>query len=204
MQAVSNWLNLSGLILKPYLSMTPLMKKIAIQFGVLNTVITVLYVLGIYIVDEALYTSRIGGVLILLATLLVFVWAVIAFKKQNGGYATFREAFSAFILPFIVAALLGMAFNLTFYNLVDADLAARNGERQFDLMLDMPEDQLQATMKFMGASTTEELHATIMEQSLNAKSLTGQLKTTGGAIAIFALLGLVVAAITKKKRPEFE
>ncbi len=30
------------------------MKKIAIQFGVLNTVITVLYVLGIYIVDENL------------------------------------------------------------------------------------------------------------------------------------------------------
>ena len=38
------------------------MKKIAIQFGVLNTVITVLYVLGIYIVDENLYTSRTGVV----------------------------------------------------------------------------------------------------------------------------------------------
>jgi hypothetical protein len=95
-------------------------------------------------------------------------------------------------------------FNLTFYNFVDSELAARNGERQFDLMMDMPEDQLQATMKFMGVASTEALHENIMEQSMNAKTITGQLKTTGGGIAIFAILGLVVAAITKKNRPEFD
>jgi len=184
--------------------MNPIMKKIAIQYGVLNTVITVLYVLGIYIVVENLYTSRTGGILVLLATLVVFILAVIAFKKQNGGYASFREAFSAFMLPFIVAALLGMVFNLTFYNFVDSELAARNGERQFDLMMDMPEDQLQATMKFMGVASTEALHENIMEQSMNAKTISGQLKTTGGGMAIFAILGLVVAAVTKKNRPEFD
>ena len=184
--------------------MTPLMKKIAVQFGIISTLVSILYVLGIYIVDESLFSSRWGGILVLLATLAIFIFAVIQYKKENGGYASFREAFSAFMLPFIFAALLGMVFNLTFYNWVDADLVSRNGERQYDMMMEMPEEQLNGAMKFMGVATTDELHTKIMEQAADSQTLMGQLKASGMAIVFFSLIALVVAAVIKKNRPEFE
>ncbi|MDA8787492.1 DUF4199 domain-containing protein [Schleiferiaceae bacterium] len=184
--------------------MSPLLKKIAIQFGILSTIFSVLYVLTVYIIDESMFTSQWGGIIVLLLSLVIFVVGVLQFKKQNGGYATFREAFSAFMLPFILATLLGMVFNLTFYNLIDAELAARNGERQFDAMLEMPEENLDGVMTFMGVSSVDELHEKIMEQAEMTKSFTGQLKGGGMGIAFFAVLGLIVAAVTKKNRPEFE
>ncbi|HAG48846.1 MAG TPA: hypothetical protein DCL07_02715 [Cryomorphaceae bacterium] len=184
--------------------MPPLLKKIAVQFGIVSTVLSILYVLGVYIVDETLFTSKWGGTLVLLVTLVIFIVGVTQYKKENGGYATFREAFSAFMLPFMMASVLGLAFNLFFYNVVDADLATRNGARQVDMMLEMPEEQLQGVKKFMGVTTNDELEEKIMKQAMATKSFTGQLKGAGMGIAFFAVIGLVVGAVMKKNRPEFE
>ncbi|MDG1253458.1 MAG: DUF4199 domain-containing protein [Schleiferiaceae bacterium] len=184
--------------------MSPLLKKITVQFGILSTLLSVLYVLTVYIIDETMFTSQWGGMAVLFATLVLFVLGVLQFKKQNGGFATFREAFSAFMLPFILATLMGLAFNLTFYNVIDGELAGRNGERQYDMMLEMPEEQLDGVMKFMGVASTDDLHDKIIEQAMLTKTFTGQLKGGGMGIAFFALIALVVAAVTKKNRPEFE
>ncbi len=94
--------------------MSPLDKKLAIQYGIISTLLSVLYVLGIYIVDESLFTSQWGGMVVLLGTLVLFIVAVLQYKKENGGYASFREAFSAFMLPFIFATVLesGLQFDL--------------------------------------------------------------------------------------------
>jgi hypothetical protein len=184
--------------------MSPLHKKLAIQYGIISTLLSVLYVLGIYIVDESLFTSQWGGMVVLLGTLVLFIVAVLQYKKENGGYASFREAFSAFMLPFIFATALSLVFNLTFYNFVDADLAARNADRQFDQMLEMPEEQLQGAMTFMGVATTDELQANLLEKAEESKTVLGQLKGGGMGLVFFAILGLIVAAVTKKNRPEFD
>lgn len=184
--------------------MSPLHKKLAVQYGIISTILSVIYVLGIYIVDESLFTSQWGGMIVLLGTLVLFIVAALQYKKENGGYASFREAFSAFMLPFIFATALSLVFNLTFYNFVDADLAGRNAERQFDQMMEMPEEQLQGAMKFMGVATTDELHANLMEKAEESKTVLGQLKAGGMGMVFFAILGLIVAAVTKKNRPEFD
>ena len=100
--------------------------------------------------------------------------------------------------------MLGLVFNLTFYNLVDADLAARNADRQFDQMLEMPGDKLEGAMKFMGVASTEELHANLLEKAEESKTVLGQLKGGGMGLVFFAIIGLIVAAVTKKNRPEFD
>jgi hypothetical protein len=141
---------------------------------------------------------------VLLGTLVLFIVAVLQYKKGNGGYASFREAFSAFMLPFIFATVLSLIFNLTFYNFVDADLAGRNAERQFDQMLEMPEDQLKGAMQFMGVASTDELHANLLDKAEESKTVLGQLKGGGMGLVFFAILGLIVAAVTKKNRPEFD
>jgi hypothetical protein len=108
------------------------------------------------------------------------------------------------MLPFIFATVLSLIFNLTFYNFVDADLAGRNAERQFDQMLEMPEDQLKGAMQFMGVASTDELHANLLDKAEESKTILGQLKAGGMGMVFFAILGLIVAAVTKKNRPEFD
>lgn len=184
--------------------MSPLHKKLALQFGVLSTLVTVIYVLGIYIVDESLFSSMIGRLAVFFGTFLVLILAVLQFRKENEGYATFREAFSAFMLPFIFTSVLGLVFNLTFYNFIDAELADRNAERQYDQMLEMPEDKLQEVMKFLGVATTDELNTLLHDEADESKTVVGQLKAGGMGMVFFAVLGIIVAAVTKKNRPEFD
>jgi hypothetical protein len=71
-------------------------------------------------------------------------------------------------------------------------------------MLEMPEEQLQGAMKFMGVASTDELQANLLEKAEESKTVLGQLKGGGMGLVFFAILGLIVAAVTKKNRPEFD
>ncbi len=87
---------------------------------------------------------------------------------------------------------------MTFYNFVDADLAARNAERQFDQMMEMPEEQLKGAMKFMGVASTDELQANLLEKAEESKTVLGQLKGGGMGLVFFAILALSLQRSPRK------
>jgi len=120
-------------------------KRIAINYGLIVSAISIGYTLVTYIINEAWMSSQVGGVLMLLAILVVPYFGVREFKKANEGYATFREAFSAYVLPLIVSAVVGLGFNWLLHNVIDADLATRTGERIYGQFAEMPEEQRQVS-----------------------------------------------------------
>ncbi|KRO71788.1 MAG: hypothetical protein ABR83_07075 [Cryomorphaceae bacterium BACL18 MAG-120924-bin36] len=91
-------------------------KRIAINYGLIVSAVAVGYTLISYIVNEAWLSSQAGGIFMLLAMLVIPYFGVREFKKANDGYATFREAFSAYVLPLIVSAVVGLAFNWLMHN----------------------------------------------------------------------------------------
>ncbi|MEY3941426.1 MAG: DUF4199 domain-containing protein [Schleiferiaceae bacterium] len=179
-------------------------KRIAINYGLLVSAVTVGYTLVAYIINEVWLSSQVGGILMLLAMLVIPYFGVREFKKAHEGYATFREAFSAYVLPLIVSAVVGLAFNWLMHNVIDGELATRMGERVYERFAEMPEEQRKGVMTFMGVSTEAELKAESIKMTVDQTTIMGMLKSTGAGIIMYAIVGLIVAAVAKKNRPEFQ
>jgi hypothetical protein len=56
----------------------------------------------------------------------------------------------------------------------------------------------------MGAANDAELKAESIKMTTEQVTILGMLKSSGVGIIMYALVGLIVAAITKKNRPEFQ
>ena len=179
-------------------------KRIAINYGLIVSAVAVGYTLISYIVNEAWLSSQAGGIFMLLAMLVIPYFGVREFKKANDGYATFREAFSAYVLPLIVSAVVGLAFNWLMHNVIDSELATRMGERVYERFAEMPEEQRKGVMAFMGAANEAELKAESIKMTVDQTSIVGMLKSTGIGIIMYAIVGLIVGAVAKKNRPEFQ
>lgn len=180
------------------------MKKVALNYGLLTGSVGVLYFLASYIIDESLFVNPIGSVSVIIITLVLPFFSIRAYKKLNNGFATFQEAFSAYILPVILSIFIGFIFNLFMYNVVDSDLATRQGEMAFESMMEMPEQRLQATIGFMGIDSINELEEKIIKDARENVTLVGQLKISAMGFVFFALIGLIAGAVGKKNPPEFD
>ena len=108
------------------------------------------------------------------------------------------------MLPLIVSAVVGLAFNWLMHNVIDSDLATRMGERVYERFAEMPEDQRKGVMTFMGVANDAELKAESIKMTVDQTSIVGMLKSTGIGIIMYAVIGLIVGAVAKKNRPEFQ
>ena len=179
-------------------------KRIAINYGLVVSAVAVGYTLVAYIINEAWLSSQGGGIIMLVAILLVPYFGVRDFRKSNDGFATFREVFSVYMLPLILSTVVGLAFNWLLHQVIDPDLAARMGERVYERFAEMPEDQRKGVMTFMGAANDAEFKAESIKMTTEQVTILGMLKSSGVGIIMYAVVGLIVAAITKKNRPEFQ
>jgi hypothetical protein len=180
------------------------MKKVAINYGLLMASVGIIFTLGCYIIDESLFVNPVGSVSVLIISLAIPFFGIRSYKKLNNGFATFRESFSAFMLPVIVSLFVSLIFNLLMYNVIDSELSSRQGEMAFEEMMEMPEEQLQTTIQFMGIDSIDDLEDKIISEGKKNMSLTGQLKSSAFNFIILAFIALIAAAVSKKNPPEFE
>jgi len=190
--------------------MSPLIKKIAIKFGFVLTAFSVSSTFAIYVFNESLldpillFNSRWLVVVYIFAIIAISIFGIRQYKKENGGFATFRESFSAFILPIIFQLVLLLGFNLFFYNVVDSELNNRNAKRQFELFMHESEDNKDNLKKALKLTSDEEVESFFLQQNEAAQTVKGQLIGQAIWFVFFSIMGLVVAAVTKKNRPEFD
>tara|TARA_B100000768_G_C11111725_1_gene303571 strand:- start:43 stop:597 length:555 start_codon:yes stop_codon:yes gene_type:complete len=180
------------------------MKKVAINYGLLTASVGIIFTLGCYIIDESLFVNPVGSILVLIISVVIPFFAIRSYKKLNNGFATFREAFSAYMLPVIFSLFVSLIFNLLMYNVIDSELSSRQGEMAFEAMMEMPEEQLQTTIQFMGIDSVDDLEDKIVSDAKKNVTIVGQLRSSAVGFILFAFIALIAAAVSKKNLPEFE
>ena len=180
------------------------MKKVAINYGLLTASIGIVFTLGCYIIDESLFVNPFGSVSVMIISIAIPFFAIRSYKNLNNGFATFRESFSAYMLPVIFSLFVSLIFNLLMYNVIDSELSSRQGEMTFETMMEMPEEQLQTTIQFMGIDSIDDLEDEIINKAKKNMTLVGQLKSSALGFIFFAFIALIAAAVSKKNPPEFE
>lgn len=175
--------------------MNEIIKKNSTKFGLIGGGLAIAYFLVAYLIDESLWVNKASGVLLWLAYITIFVLGVVQSKKQLGGFITFKEAFSGFMLAAIIYSLLVTVFSMLLFNVVDPDLAVRLKETSLEKNIEL--------LETLGQSDDEIALAIEKIENIDSFSIVNMGKSFIYGILGYSLLGLIVAAILKRNRPEF-
>jgi len=150
---------------------------------------TILYLIG---VSTFLGSAAYLGYVILLAMAIA---APLAEKKARGGYLEFRDALKAAFMVFVIALALQTIFSWVLMNFIDQPF------RQA-----VEQEIMAKTEKFMlnmGMSQDKIDEMQARERGVNQYGLPRMLMGLAVSYIVFFLISLLIAAIVKKKKPEF-
>ncbi len=175
--------------------MNEIIKKNSSKFGLIMAGLMISYTLLAYIVDEGLFVNMILGIFLIIGSIAIFVISAVQIKKGLGGYITFKEAFSGFMLTYIIYAVVTTVFSILLFNFIDPDFA----ERLKDLTLEKSVEMMESF-----GMTEEQITTSLADQeSVDKFSIGSQFKSFLMGIVMYSILGLITAAVIKKNRPEF-
>ena len=180
---------------KPKLNtMNPTIKNIAIKYGSIFGALNVLYILYAYIIDKTIFTMAGPGILIFFIGIGIYVFAISKVKQSQGGYATFKDVFSTYIISGVVATAIGSGFNILLFGVVDPEFASEIMELIIDTTLD----------KLEGSGMSDDQITEIIDKVQGSEpfGILGQLKSAAFSIMFNAVVGLIVAAAMKKNNPD--
>ncbi|MGI9552595.1 MAG: DUF4199 domain-containing protein [Aurantibacter sp.] len=169
-----------------------------IKWGLIIGIINIIVVLLVYMVDVTMMVGFSFLGIFLVLNIALIIYAGIEWRKANGGFLSFKSAFLTTFFTFVVAGLLGTAFNLLLYNVIDTGLSETLTDasiEQAESMMErfgMPEDQMDEALEKARADATDRF------------SIGGQLMGFVYGLIFYAVISLIVGAIIKRKNPEEE
>jgi hypothetical protein len=176
--------------------MNPIVKKIAINFGLIGALVSIVYHLIAYVIGPHVLVKWWPGTLVLLISIAILIYVVIRAKNELGGYLSFKDGFSTFFLTMFIATSISTLFTITLMNVVDSDYRDKANQITLEFSID-----------FMDKMNTPE---DIIDESIRKHeevppySVKGLFRAFMVTIMLGALLALIVAAFVKKRNPELE
>lgn len=175
--------------------MNPAVKSTASRYGLIIAAIGIAYTLIAYLIDLKLLVNTFAGIGLWLVNLILLIVAVSMVKKAGGGFISFKEAFSTFVLTYVISALISSVFSILLFSVIDPQAAERLQELIIETTVNMmerfgaPESQIEEQLENMEGSAQF--------------SIGSQVRGFFTGIVIYAVIGLIVAAIMKKNKPEY-
>lgn len=148
-----------------------------------------------YLVDLELLVNTWAGIGLWAVNMVLLIVSVGQVKKAFGGFLSFKEGFSTFILTYTVSALVSAVFSILLFAVIDPEAADKVQALIIETTVTM--------MERFGApeeSITEQVENL---ESTNQFSVVNQVKGFFTGIVLYAVIGLIVAAIMKRNKPEF-
>lgn len=169
-------------------------QKPFLSYGIISAIVTILFLVLLYM----------GGVEWFVSPVAYFGWAIpivfaviaaLAQKKLNGGYLNFSDALKGIFLVFVLNALGSTLFSYIMFNFVDVPFREALSQKTAEMMEEM--------MRKFGASDDDIDKA--VEDSFKGNPYSAGKMALGFAFTciIWFIIALIVAAIVKRRKPEF-
>ena len=166
-------------------------KSIAVNYGLyLGLGLTAITAIC-YAVDILLLNNTMVGVGLLLLVIILHIMSSIATKKAQGGYISFKDAFTSFFITLAIGLLISSLVYIVIFNFIDPEAAEtlKNAvmEKQIEMMKGFGADP-----KMMSGIAEE------FEKQGNMYSIANVLKSFVFQLAGYSLIGLISSLIIKK------
>lgn len=171
--------------------MNPLLKKVASRYGLIMSAIAVLYLLGAYFINPYYIVWEFVRYPL---NIVILVMSMLAFRKLNGGYSSFRETFSAWILPTIYTVVTLLVVKLMLFWVIDpqlnTDMTKYNKQLQIEVakMAGATPEQLEMQREQLDDRMTNMTKMSLVQQSMFF-------------IVVNAIFGLIISVAFTKNRP---
>jgi hypothetical protein len=168
----------------------PSKNAIALRYGLICGIITVVYSLILNITELAL-TNQILGWISFLIMIAAMVMAMREFKRQNQGFMSYGQGLSIGTIVVLVSSILGGIFTYLYVTIIDTGYIQKMRNLQVTELekKGMTDDQIDQAM--------------LITDKMMTPTVIPLMAIVGGLIFGF-LLSLIIAAIVKHNRPEFE
>ena len=97
------------------------LRKNAINYGMYLGLILIAFNTIIYAADINLFTNMWVGILTMIIMVSVAVFTTVKHKNKLGGFLSFKEAFSSFIITVIVGSLISVIYTIVLFNFIDPE-----------------------------------------------------------------------------------
>jgi peptidoglycan/LPS O-acetylase OafA/YrhL len=169
--------------------------NVLLQYGMIAALAYLLVFVVMYLVGTSAFTNY--G-LSFLTMLIPVVFAVLACRKQktfNGGYLSFKEALRLSFGILVLASLVTTLFSYVLFNFIDKPFA--------ESLKQVTVEKTQEFMSKMGTpqDATDKAVRDIMEKDFF--SLGTLIQNFMTVCILNFIIALIIAAIVKKKKPEF-
>lgn len=171
-------------------SVVPSKNAIALRYGLICGVITIIYSLILNITELALTNQFLGWISFLIV--LAAIWmAMREFKRQNAGFMSYGQGLSIGTLVVLISSILGGVFTYIYVKFVDTGYIEKMRNMQV------------AEMESKGMSDEQVDQAMAVAEKMMTPGMIVVFAIVGGLVFGF-LLSLIIAAIVKNNKPEFE
>lgn len=170
-------------------------KNLGVLYGLINAGVAIVFTVILYLGGAKMFVSPVAYVGVVLP-IVVCVIGALQIKKQRGGYLEFSEALKATFLILVIGSLIATLFQFILFNYIDVSFR--------EAMAQVTAEQAEKLMRRFGAPEDDIDKA--VEDTLNKNNYTIGRLLLGfvfGCIWWF-IVALIVSAIVKRKRPQFE
>ncbi|KAA9327004.1 DUF4199 domain-containing protein [Hymenobacter busanensis] len=163
--------------------------SVGIRYGVLLGIVSIIFSLLLFMTNSDQSPLRWAGLLISVAA----IWLAHGyFKKHNGGFMSFGQGLTIGLVMSVVSGVLSSIFSYIYMTFIDPSYMERLMEKtrtEMEAKGTMSDEQIDQAMSMMNKFSGGPM--TLVFGIL-------------GALIIGLLISLIVSAITKHNRPEFE
>ena len=164
-----------------------ILKKSAINYGVVLGIILALITTLMYVVNTELFTKWWIGIITLLIVIITGIVSTAKSKSLLGGFMSFKEAFSSYFITVAIGLLISTLLGILLFTVLDPDLAEYLNERTIEITREF--------MEGFGAPEEEINKALADMEGQDNFSMMNQLKSYAFGLVFQAVLGLLVALI---------
>lgn len=173
-------------------------QSVGVKWGlILGGILAAISIL-IYTIDIALFINTYFSFILMAIVITIGILTVNEYKVKNEGFGSFGDIFKQILIAFAIGIFISIIVKFIIFGLVDPEAA----ETLKELTIQKSIDMLDSFGLDISEDAIEEVENKILEKDLFSlsSSITNFVSLTFGNI----LFGLIIAAITKNEKPEFE
>ncbi|MBC3847140.1 DUF4199 domain-containing protein [Winogradskyella echinorum] len=170
------------------------LKSVSINYGLYLGLILSAFTIIAYAVNIELLVNF--WIMILLLPLLAIVFGIISSAKSKsilGGFMSFKQAFSSYFITVAIGIIISTLVTIILFSFIDPDAAA--------MLQEIGMEKARALMERFGAPESEIEKAMAQAAEQDAMGISTQLLNIAKGLIFYAVIGLIVALIMKKKDP---
>jgi len=169
----------------------------AFRSGLILSAISVVWTILTYLLGIEMFTSWGLGILIMVIMIIYIIVSLKKIKTQLGGYISFADAFLNFMVIAVIGLVIGQIFNYLLIYVIDPEFGIAFADATIEKTI--------AFMEGFGApeSAIEEALVGMEEEFESQTSISGLLSGMFKGTIFMGVVGVIVAAIMKKKPDVF-